>query len=82
MTESLLEQCDGDVRDGATRIQQQLEGLGSTSLYFVDLARFALAPSPPPKPTLPRRLRETLDVGFRGLPTVIGVRRSRRVAGA
>ncbi len=80
MTESLIEQCGDDVREGASTIQQELEGLGSENLYFVDLARFALPALPPPKPTLPRRLGETLGVGFRGLPTVLGLRRSRRTA--
>jgi hypothetical protein len=82
MTESLVEHCGADVREGASTIQQELEGLGSASLYFVDLAGVALPPLPPPKPTLPRRLGETLGVGFRGLPTVLGLRRSRRAASA
>ena len=82
MTESLVEQCGTDVREGASTIRQELEGLGSASLYFVDLARIALPLPPPPKPTLPRRLAETLGVGFRGLPRVLGLRRSRRVASA
>lgn len=78
MTESLVEQCGRDVREGARTLQQELEGLGSTSLYFVDLEGFALPPQPPPKATPPRRLGEFLSVGFRGLPTVLGLKRSRR----
>ncbi|MGB9183186.1 MAG: hypothetical protein WCB67_03905, partial [Solirubrobacteraceae bacterium] len=81
-TESLVQQCGDDVRQGASTIQQELEGLGSANLYFVDLAGFALPALPPPKPTLPRRLGETLGVGFRGLPTVLGLRRSRRTPSA
>ncbi|MGB9186070.1 MAG: DUF2652 domain-containing protein, partial [Solirubrobacteraceae bacterium] len=42
MTESLVQQCGDDVRQGASTIQQELEGLGSANLYFVDLAGFAL----------------------------------------
>jgi hypothetical protein len=78
MTESLVDQCGADVRQGASRIEQELEGLGSASLYFVDLEQFALQRPPPPKPTLPRRLGETMGVGFRGLPAALGLRRSRR----
>src|SRR5438477_8302256 len=37
MTPSLVEQCGADVRQGASVIQQELEGLSSESLYFVDL---------------------------------------------
>jgi hypothetical protein len=82
MTESLVEQCGPDVREGAGTLEQELEGLGSTSLYFVDLEGFALPRQPPPKATLPRRLGEFLGVGFRGLPTVLGLRRSRRASSA
>jgi hypothetical protein len=82
MTESLVEQYGPDVREGAGTLQQELEGLGSTSLYFVDLEGFALPPQPSPKATLPRRLGEFLGVGFRGLPTVLGLRRSRRASSA
>lgn len=60
MTESLVERCGPDVREGAGTLQQELEGLGSASLYFVDLQGFALPPQPPPKATPPRRLGEFL----------------------
>ena len=78
MTESLIDQCGADVRDGASRIQQDLEGLGSTSLYFVDLAELELPRPPAPNPTLGRRLGETIRMALRGFPTVAGLRRPRR----
>ena len=78
MTESLVDQCGADVRDGASRIQQDLEGLGSTSLYFVDLASSRSRDRSAPNPTLGRRLGETIGVAFRGFPTVVGLRRPRR----
>jgi hypothetical protein len=78
MTESLVDRCGADIRQGASRIEQELEGLGQASLYFMDLGEFALQRPPPPKPTLPRRLGETMGVGFRSLPAVLGLRRSRR----
>src|SRR4051794_37208161 len=34
MTESLLEQCGGDIPQGASRIEQELEGLGTGSLLL------------------------------------------------
>ena len=74
MTPSLLDQVGGDVAQGPTRIDQELEGLGTASLYFVDLERMALPRPEPPKPTFPRRLRETLGVGMRSFPRVVGLR--------
>jgi hypothetical protein len=81
MTESLVDQSGTDIRQGASRIEQELEGLGSATLYFVDLGEFALPRPPPPKPTLPLRLGETIGVAFRGFPAVLGLRRSRRLPG-
>jgi hypothetical protein len=78
MTEPLADRCEAEIRQGAAQMQQELEGLGPASLYFVDLAELALPPSPQPKPTLPRRLGETIGVAFRGAPTVLGLRQSRR----
>ena len=78
MTESLVDESGADIRQDAGKIEQELEGLGEASLYFVDLGEIALQPAPPPKPTLPRRLGETMGVGFRSFPRVLGLRRSRR----
>ena len=78
MTESLVEQCGADIRQGVNSVQQELEGLGSTSLYFVDLAELALPRPPPPKATLTRRLRQQVGVGFRATPAVLGLRSPRR----
>lgn len=78
MTESLVDRCEAEVRQRARRIEQDLEGLGPATLYFVDLEELALPRPPPPKPTLPRRVGETMGVAFRGFPAVVGLRRSRR----
>jgi hypothetical protein len=78
MTESVVERCAADVKEGAGRIEQDLEGLGPTNLYFVDLEQVALDRPPPPKPTVFRRLGETMGVVSRGLPTMLGLRRSQR----
>jgi hypothetical protein len=78
MTQPLYEQSSDELRAGATLIEEELEGLGPASLYFVDLDRIALDPAPPPKATVPRRLGETMGVGMRSLPTMLGLRRSRR----
>jgi hypothetical protein len=82
MTESLADQSAVDVRQGASRIEQELEGLGPASLYFVDLAELALPRAPAPKATFPRRLGETIGVALRGAPAVLGLRKPRRAPGA
>jgi len=82
MTESLLEHCGADITAGTSEIEQELEGLGPARLFFVDLERLALERPPPPKPTLPGRLGETMGVVFRGLPAMLGLRRSRRTLAA
>jgi hypothetical protein len=82
MSESPLEQCGADIRGGANEIEQELEGLGPVNLFFVDLEKLALERPPPPKPTLPGRLGETMGVVFRGFPAMLGLRRSRRTLAA
>jgi hypothetical protein len=78
MSESLLEQCRPEIREGTSEIEQELEGLGPARLFFVDLEKFALERPPPPKPTLPGRMGLTMGVAFRGFPAMLGLRRSRR----
>jgi hypothetical protein len=82
MTETLVDRCEADVRQSASRIEQELEGLGRANLYLVDLEGSSLQPLPPPKPTLSRRLGETVGVALRGFPTVVGLRGSRRAPGS
>jgi uncharacterized protein DUF2652 len=78
MTESLVEQCTADIRARAVKIEQELEGLGPASLYYVDLEKVAPERPPPPKPTMPRRIGETMGVAFRSFPAIVGLRRFRR----
>jgi hypothetical protein len=44
-------------------------------LYFVDLEAIAHELPPQPKPTLARKLTETLGVMTRTLPALLGIRR-------
>jgi hypothetical protein len=81
MTSSLVEQCEPDIRGGLDEIEQEFEGLGSMSLFFVDLQRVALDRPPPPTPAAPRRLVATMGVGFRSLPRLLGLRRSQPPSG-
>jgi hypothetical protein len=78
MTEPAVEQCAAGIKEGARRIDQDLEGLGPTGLYFIDLEQAALDRPPPPPPTVLERLGETMGVARRSLPVMLGLRRSQR----
>jgi hypothetical protein len=78
MTEELCEQYAPEDGPSINSIEQELEGLGPATLLFVDLDEIALEPAEPPPATLPRRLRETMGVAFRGFPAVVGLRRTGR----
>ncbi|MFL5939997.1 MAG: DUF2652 domain-containing protein, partial [Gaiellaceae bacterium] len=77
MSEAMYEQCDAGLRQRSIRIEQDLEGLGQMTSYFVDLEGIALEPEPIPDPTLPARFHETLGLIGRCFPRVIGLRKLR-----
>jgi Protein of unknown function (DUF2652) len=76
MSEPVYEQCDPALRERAVSIEEELEGVGTMTLYFVDLDEIVLEQPPPsPRPSFPSRVRETLGVLLRSFPRVIGLRR-------
>jgi hypothetical protein len=77
MSDSMYERCEPGLRACSVPIEQELEGLGTTTSYFVDLKGIALDPVPVPKPTLLARVRETLGVIRRCFPRVVGIRKLR-----
>jgi hypothetical protein len=76
ISERLYEQLEPKVRDHAVLVEQELEGLGSMPLYFVELAKLPVEIPSVPEPTLPARVRATIGFGMRALPRVVGLRRS------
>lgn len=68
------------VPDPVHEIGQELEGIGATRAYFVEIEDLAGSPPPPPEPSLLGRLGRTFDVAGRGLPYMLGLRRPRRSA--
>lgn len=77
MSELLYEQCEPELQIQAVRVELELEGLGSMTSYFVDLDKVALAIPPLPQPTPLSRFRETVGVGLRSFPRVVGIRQLR-----
>ena len=75
MSEPLYERLEPQLRDRAVRVDQELEGLGTMPLYFVELGDLPVELPVVPEPTLPGRLRETFGLGLRALPQLVGLRR-------
>jgi class 3 adenylate cyclase len=80
MSEPVYEGADPTTRGRATGIELELEGLGSVKSYFVDIDEVALPLPPPPRLSLPRRLKETLGVVLPAAPVVLGLRKPRSAA--
>ena len=76
MSEPLYKSLEPQVRDRAERVDQELEGLGTMSLYFVELADVPVELPAIPEPSLPAKIRETVGLGLRAFPRVIGLERS------
>lgn len=75
MSQPLYERLEPQTRDRATRVDQELEGLGTMPLYFVELADLPLELPAAPDPPLPERIRATVGFGLRAFPGVLGLRR-------
>jgi hypothetical protein len=61
----------------AREVSHELEGIGPTSAFFVEIEDVAGALPPPPEPAWSSRIGRTLDVAGRGLPYMLGLRRRR-----
>jgi Protein of unknown function (DUF2652) len=82
MSEELYGAGGAGLPEPVHEVSQDLEGIGPTRAYFVDIEDLAGSLPPPPEPSLIGRLGRTLDVAGRGLPYMLGVRRRRRTAAA
>jgi hypothetical protein len=68
MTAAVFRHADQALRARARGIEQELEGLGRTSVYFVDMQELAMELPPPPRATLRQRVAVTLGVMIGGMP--------------
>lgn len=75
MSEPLYQRLEPPLRDRAVRVEQELEGLGTMPLYFMELGELSIEVPGVPEPTLSARLRETVGLGLRAFPQLIGLRR-------
>jgi hypothetical protein len=82
MTDPILEGASDQVKNQAVGLVQDLEGLGETQTYWLDVSK--LAPVLPQTRTksLPSRLGLTLGVGARSLPYLIRLHKPRHALAA
>jgi hypothetical protein len=76
MTEPVQALAGAPFSELATAIDEELEGLGTQRLYYVDLARVA-PPAPDPEPaTWLRRTSYNAAMTARAVPYVVGLKKS------
>jgi len=68
--------------DQVHEVSQDLEGIGPVRTYFVDVKDLAGPLPPQADPSWLARLGRTVDLVGRGLPYMLGLRRTRRTASA
>ena len=61
-------------------VLQDLEGIGPTRAYVVDVADISDPAPPPADPSILTRVGKTLSVAGAGMPYMLGLRRGRRAA--
>jgi Protein of unknown function (DUF2652) len=75
VTEAVFEQLEPAVRERATSITEDLEGIGEIPLYFVDIGDIAGEFAQPPDPSVAGRVLETAGLIGRGMPYLLGLKR-------
>src|SRR3954447_25305108 len=73
LSEELYQAGRAALPDPVHEVSQDLEGIGPTRAYFVDIEDLAGSVPPPPEPSLLGRLGRTVDVAGRGLPYMLGL---------
>ena len=73
VSDAVYERLDPELQERATSLVEELEGIGETSLHFVDLGAIAGLPARP-EPSVTGRVRETATVLGRGMPYLLGLK--------
>ncbi|MDF2573858.1 MAG: hypothetical protein K0S05_770 [Agromyces sp.] len=80
LSEELYRTGDTSATDSAHEITPQLEGIGTVRAYFVDVGDLDQSLPPLPAPSWRGRLGRTFAAAGLGLPYMLGMRPTRRVA--
>jgi class 3 adenylate cyclase len=75
VTDAVYERLPPDTRAAAVAIDEELEGLGTERLHYIDVRDVAGEPPPPPQTTLPRRLALTGGQVARTVPYLLRLKR-------
>jgi hypothetical protein len=75
MTEPVLERCNQEIREQTSPIAEELEGIGTQTLHYLDLEQTALELAPPPPPTPGQKVRYNATMIARAVPSLLGLRR-------
>jgi hypothetical protein len=75
ISQALYETADAPMPVPAHEVDQDLEGIGPTRAYFVDVADLPTPLTPLPVPTFRGRVGRTLTVAAFGMPSMLGLRR-------
>lgn len=78
LSEELYRIGEGVLPDPVHEVSPELEGFGTVRAYFVDVEDLDGSSEPLPPPTWPGRLGRTAVAAGKGLPYMIGLRRTRR----
>ena len=74
MTRPLFDLMQGSVRERAAALKLEIEELGPTEAYYVDLTLDAGAPAPPLKLPFLKRLARHLGLVSRAAPYLVGAK--------
>jgi hypothetical protein len=82
LSEELYRSGGSALPEPVHEIEQELEGIGPSRAYFVEVESIAGPLPPAPDPSFASRLAVTVGMLARGLPYMLGLRRRKRVAPA
>jgi len=76
ITEPVREKAGSPLAELTTAIDEELEGLGPSRLYYADMAALAGPPGPPPSVSLFARAANHASLSARTLPYLVGLKHS------
>ena len=75
MTDPVLQRVDSSIRERVSTLEMDLEGLGKTDTFFMDLERYAGDLPISLRLPLPVRIGRFMKQGFRSFPYLLGLRK-------
>lgn len=76
MSDAVHERVDPALREHAKAIEHDLEGLGASKQFWIDLTDLAVPLAEPPPPTFARKLLAWAKMTWRSLPYFLGLKKA------